>query len=167
MIPAATYLKHPLFQSRDRLDFLLTLPAPHDRARNQRSGLGHISQSLSLCRLLEPSRKAPFVPVALSLCYSGRSQSPRPQSGTQSLVSILGLAPNLTKSYSARLRLRYVHDNPVRHELTRLAQNYPWCSAGRFPRKASAAFRKTILSFSCDKLRVPDDFDVSTDQIGA
>ena len=96
MIPAATYLKHPLFQSRDRLDFLLTLPAPHDRARNQRSGLGHISQSLSLCRLLEPSRKAPFVPVALSLCYSGGSQSPRPQC-TQSLVAILGLAPNLAK----------------------------------------------------------------------
>jgi putative transposase len=58
-------------------------------------------------------------------------------------------------------RLHYVHRNAVHHGVTRLAVNYPWCSAAWFVRLTSPAFRKTILAYPIDRLRTRDDFPVS------
>ena len=44
------------------------------------------------------------------------------------------------KSYLARLN--YVHQNPVKHGLVPVANQYPWCSAAWFERTASAAMVK-------------------------
>ena len=60
------------------------------------------------------------------------------------------------KSYLARLA--YVHQNPVKHGLVRLANQYQWCSAAWFERTASLAMVKTIYGFKFDKLNVQDDF---------
>ena len=65
------------------------------------------------------------------------------------------------KSYLARLN--YVHQNPVRHKLVLVANQYPWCSAGWFERTASPAQVKTIYGFKIDKLKVLDDYDVSVE----
>ena len=62
------------------------------------------------------------------------------------------------KSYFARLR--YVHENAVHHRVVARAANYPWCSAAWFERKATPAFRRTVLTFPCDRVSVPDSFDV-------
>jgi putative transposase len=62
------------------------------------------------------------------------------------------------KSYFARLR--YVHENAIHHQIVRRASNDPWCSAGWFERKATAAFRMTVLAFPCDRISIPDAFDV-------
>lgn len=67
----------------------------------------------------------------------------------------------LTNQRSYFARLRYVHENAVRHGLVRRASNYPWCSAGWFERKATPAFRKTVLDFPCDRVSVPDEFNVN------
>jgi len=67
------------------------------------------------------------------------------------------------KSYCARLR--YVHENPVRHGLVARATNYPWCSAGWFEKEATPGFRKTVLGFPCERLEIPDAFTVTTNQI--
>jgi putative transposase len=61
------------------------------------------------------------------------------------------------KSYFARLS--YTHQNPVKHGLVPVANQYPWCSAGWFERTASAAQIKTIYRFKWDKLVLPDDFN--------
>ena len=61
------------------------------------------------------------------------------------------------KSYLARLN--YVHQNPVKHGLVPVANQYPWCSARWFERTASAAIIKTIYQFKTDRLQIPDDFD--------
>ncbi len=61
------------------------------------------------------------------------------------------------KSYLARLN--YVHQNPVKHGLVRVANQYRWCSAAWFERTATPAQVATISSFKIDRLRVPDDFD--------
>ena len=60
------------------------------------------------------------------------------------------------KSYFARLN--YVHQNPVRHGLVSVANQYPWCSAGWFERTASPAMVKTIYGFKIDHVSVVDDF---------
>ena len=64
----------------------------------------------------------------------------------------------LTHQYSYLARLNYVHQNPVKHGLVRVANQYPWCSAAWFERTASPAQVKTIYSFKTDKVNVEDDF---------
>jgi putative transposase len=61
------------------------------------------------------------------------------------------------KSYLARLH--YVHDNPVKHGLVPVANQYRWCSAAWFERTATPAQIKTICSFKTNKVHVSDDFD--------
>jgi putative transposase len=61
------------------------------------------------------------------------------------------------KSYLARLK--YVHQNPIKHGLVRLANQYRWCSAAWFERTATPAQVKTIYSFKTEKVRVYDDFE--------
>ncbi len=63
------------------------------------------------------------------------------------------------KSYLARLN--YVHQNPVRHRLVPVANQYPWCSASWFERTARPAQVKTIYSFKVDQLRVYDEYEVA------
>jgi putative transposase len=60
------------------------------------------------------------------------------------------------KAYLARLN--YVHQNPVKHGLVRVANQYPWCSAGWFERTASAAKVRSIYRFKIDQMAVADDF---------
>lgn len=56
-------------------------------------------------------------------------------------------------------RLRYVHENPVRHHLVLGATQYPWCSAGWFEEKAKPSFRRTVQSFKTDRVNVLDDYE--------
>ncbi|MEK6280465.1 MAG: hypothetical protein AABN95_08955 [Acidobacteriota bacterium] len=64
----------------------------------------------------------------------------------------------LTYERSYLARLNYVHQNPVKHGLVRVANQYPWCSAGWFERTSSPATIKTIYSFKTDKLNIADDY---------
>lgn len=64
----------------------------------------------------------------------------------------------LTYERSYLARLNYVHQNPVKHGLVKLANQYPWCSASWFERTASPATVKTIYSFKTDKIKIYDDF---------
>ena len=61
------------------------------------------------------------------------------------------------KSYLARLN--YVHQNPLKHGLVRVAKDYRWCSAAWFERTATAAQVATIYSFKTDRIKLDDDFD--------
>ena len=62
------------------------------------------------------------------------------------------------KSYLARLK--YTHQNAVKHRLVTVANQYPWCSAAWFERTATPAQIKTIYGFKTDRLQVADDFEV-------
>ncbi len=64
----------------------------------------------------------------------------------------------LTHQYSYLARLKYVHQNPVKHGLVPVANQYHWCSAAWFERVASPAQVKTIYSFKIDQVKVQDDF---------
>ena len=60
------------------------------------------------------------------------------------------------KSYLARLN--YVHQNPVKHGLARMANQYRWCSAAWFERVATPAQVQTIYNFKIDRVNIEDDF---------
>jgi len=61
------------------------------------------------------------------------------------------------KSYLARLN--YVHQNPVKHGLTTVANQYPFCSARKFESSAPASRIKSIYSIKTDRLKVIDDYE--------
>ena len=64
----------------------------------------------------------------------------------------------LTYERSYLARLNYVHQNPVKHGLVNVANQYRWCSAAWFERVAPPSMVKTIYSFKTDKLNIHDDF---------
>jgi len=64
----------------------------------------------------------------------------------------------LTYERSYLARLNYVHQNPVKHGLVPVANQYRWCSAAWFERVTRPAMVKTIYSFKIDKLNILDDF---------
>ncbi|MBV9124894.1 MAG: hypothetical protein JO112_16190 [Planctomycetes bacterium] len=65
----------------------------------------------------------------------------------------------LTFEQSYFARLNYVHQNPVKHGLVRVANQYRWCSAGWFERTTTRAAVQTIYRFRTDKVNLPDDYD--------
>ena len=67
---------------------------------------------------------------------------------------------HLTFERSYLARLHYVHQNPVKHGLVRVAARYPWCSASWFEQRASPAVVKTVTSFKIDRVQVSDDWEV-------
>ena len=67
----------------------------------------------------------------------------------------------LTHRNSYLVRLNYVHQNPVKHGLVYMANQYAWCSAGWFERTARPAQVKTVYGFKIDKLKILDDYEVS------
>ena len=60
------------------------------------------------------------------------------------------------KSYLARLN--YVHQNPVKHGLVPVANQYPWCSAPWFEGIASPAMVRSVYRFKINALNEKDDF---------
>jgi len=65
----------------------------------------------------------------------------------------------LTYQRSYLARLNYVHQNPVKHRLVPVANQYRWCSAAWFERTASTAQAKSIYRFKVDRVQVEDDFE--------
>ncbi len=67
----------------------------------------------------------------------------------------------LTYQGSYFARLNYVHQNPVKHGLVPVANQYPWCSAAWFERNATPAQIKTIYGFKIDTVNVYDEYEVA------
>ncbi|MGE0827509.1 MAG: transposase [Candidatus Binatia bacterium] len=112
--------------------------------------------------------------------------SPLGEDGAQSLSKMLGLLHEKTAKWVNRLdhtpgrhvwhnfrdtrltyersylaRLNYVHQNPVKHGLVPMANQYPWCSAPWFERTARPAQVKTISGFKTNQVQVYDDYEVA------
>jgi len=64
----------------------------------------------------------------------------------------------LTYERSYLARLNYVHQNPVKHGLVNVANQYGWCSAAWFERTGTPAMVKTVYGFKIDKLNIADDY---------
>ncbi|HTI70580.1 MAG TPA: hypothetical protein VMF06_11480, partial [Candidatus Limnocylindria bacterium] len=67
----------------------------------------------------------------------------------------------LTHQHSYFVRLKYVHENPVKHGLVNRASLYRWGSAGWFERTVSPAQYQTIHRCQTGSVRVHDDYEPS------
>lgn len=120
--------------------------------------------------------------------YHFVAHSPQQESGAESLSHMLGLLHEKTAKWIDRLdeaperkvwhnfwetrltyqksylaRLNYVHQNPVKHRLVAVANQYPWCSARWFERVARPAQIKTIYSLKTDRLKIFDEYEAADD----
>ncbi len=116
--------------------------------------------------------------------YHFVAHSPPETGGTESLSQMLGMLHTKTAGWINRLdgspnrkvwhnfwdtklsyqksylaRLNYVHQNPVKHGLVPVANQYPWCSAAWFERTVSPAQVKSIYRFKFDQATVFDEFE--------
>jgi putative transposase len=162
-VTSATYLKHHHFRGAERLAVL-------------QRGL------LKVCEDFQWRLEAWAV---FSNHYHFVAESP---ATAESLPAMLGLLHERTTKWSNKLdaaphrkvwhnyrethltfersyfaRLNYTHRNAVKHGLVKEAADYPWCSAAWFSRNTSPAMVKAISRFKTEQVRVPDDFDVSTE----
>src|SRR5258706_9907139 len=118
--------------------------------------------------------------------YHFVGHSPDQKNGAESLSQMLGLLHEKTAKWVNRLdgaagrkvwhnfwetklthqrsylaRLNYVHQNPVKHGLVAVSNQYPWGSAGWFERTCHPAQVKTVYGFKTDKLKILDEYDVA------
>lgn len=162
MVTAATYLKAPVFCSRQRLDLL-------------QSSLFQLAEKYSavlqawaifpnhyhfIAVLKEPAKLSRLI-GHLHTVTAGQVNRLDAVRGRKIWFQFWDSRLTYRNSYFARMR--YVLENPVRHGVVRTASNYPWCSARLLEWEATPAFRKTILSFPCEGIRVRDDFEVKMD----
>jgi hypothetical protein len=66
---------------------------------------------------------------------------------------------------SKRPKLCQVYNRAVKHRLVRVPEQYEWCSAVWFQRRADRAFYQTVMRIRSEGIKVMDDFDVSADEI--
>ena len=159
IVTAATYRKEPIFSSRQRLDLLLdsllTVCAKYEwnleawaTFPNHYHFVAGTAGPNGLRRMLQELHSLTARTINGIDCQPGRR------------VWFQYWDTRITNQCSYLARLHYVHENAVHHGVVKRAADYPWCSAGWFERSADAAFRKTVLGFPCDKVSMPDSFDV-------
>jgi putative transposase len=164
MVTAGTYGMEPFFNSRGKLDFLLahlfSLSADY-RAALQAWAI-FPNHYHFVAQFEHPSKLRDFVRHLHSVTARHMNRLDGAE-GRKIWFQYWDSQITFQKSYFARLH--YGHENPVHHGIVQRAVNYAWCSAGWFERKATPAFRKTILEFPCDRLEIPDAFQVRLLQV--
>lgn len=71
----------------------------------------------------------------------------------------------ITFERSFLARLNYVHSNAVKHGLVRKPEEYEWCSAGWFQRKAEKPFYQTVMRMRSEGIRIKDDFAIAPEDV--
>ncbi|GMV99189.1 MAG: hypothetical protein AMXMBFR84_03280 [Candidatus Hydrogenedentota bacterium] len=64
----------------------------------------------------------------------------------------------LTFERSYLARMRYVLENPVKHGLVKVSEEYRWGSMRWFLKEGNPGFQKTVLSFNIDRISIDDDY---------
>lgn len=163
-VTVATYRKEHHFRSRERISVLhrglLKVAQKYGWNLEAWAVFSNHYHFIARSPVNEPDAKT--LPDMLSMLHvktSGWVNKLDDQEGRQVWCNYRETALTHERSYLARLN--YVHQNPVKHRLVPVANQYPWCSAGWFERVVSPAMVKSIYRFKTDKIAVEDDFEPS------
>ena len=119
--------------------------------------MGDSRESLSLrCSLAERSSNAAEILGKLHMQTSKQLNLSDNTPGRKLWFQFWDSHITYERSYLARLN--YVNQNPVRHGIVPIAENYKWCSASWFAESAPPAFVETVKGVKIDQVNVPDDF---------
>ena len=163
-VTASTYLRAQRFRGKARLAVLHRgFAQGRGEIRLAAGSVGGFLEPLPLRRALTGGRGygGELVPDARPLARKDRQVAQQVGRPPARKVWHNFRETRLTYEKSYLARLNYTHQNPVKHGLVPVANQYPWCSARWFERSATPAQSKTIYRFKTDQLNVPDDFEVS------
>lgn len=159
MVTAGTYLKQPIFTDADALTKLtnLLLELADIYRWNMQAWAVFPNHYHFLGAPERPANLKHFIRAfhSESATHINRSHGTR---GRKVWFQYWDTLITFQPSYLARLN--YVHQNPVRHRVVRIASDYPWCSMGWFERLADREFYRTVSSFPTTRLSIPDNFEV-------
>jgi putative transposase len=158
MVTSGTYQKAHLFQSAERLTFLtnMILKTAEDYGCRLQAWAAFSNHYHLILETPQPARLQSFVKQLHTT--TARYANDLDQAANRK-VWFQYWESHLTFQNSYISRLNYVHSNAMLHGLVRRPDHYPWCSAIWFERKAPKSFQHTVMSFPCDKLNVPDNFE--------
>ena len=157
MVTAGTYNKVPYFNSRERLDFLLNNLLEYAKSYEWKLQAWSIMNNhyhfIGFCK--QPENLKGFI-SSLHTATAKYINKLDNSAKRQVWFNYWDSRISFPKSYLPRLK--YVHQNPVHHQIVSKAENYPWCSAGWFQMNADNCFKKTLASFKTERLKIYDDF---------
>ena len=159
MVTAGTYLKLPIFQTREALTYLTNLLL--ELAETYGLRLEAWAVFPNHYHFLGESERDGTLKDLIREFHSKSAMEINQLDGVQGRkVWFQYWESRITFHRSFLARLNYVHQNPLRHRVAHSASAYPWCSAGWFERKAAPSFYQMVHSFPIDRLEIPDDFEV-------
>jgi putative transposase len=159
ILTAGTYLKQHFFATPERLTLL------HDRLLDLAEDYGCSMQAWSLFSnhyhfvCLSPPDPADIRRMITQLHWETAVSINHLDGTPGRQVWFNYWDKHITFHKSYLVRLKYVHNNPVKHRLVQSAETYPWCSAAWFERTAPPGFARTVKSFGCDKVNVLDTYE--------
>jgi len=158
MVTSGTYLKEPFFHSPERLEFLCGSLLDFAEHYGWQLQAWAVFANHYHFVALSPSEAATLRTLIRHLhSVSAKEMNRRDgRPGRKIWFEYWETRLSFQRSYLARLS--YVHYNAVHDGLARVPSAYRWCSAGWFERRASPAFYKTVMSFPCERVNVPDDY---------
>jgi len=159
MVTSGTYRKLPLFNSADRLNYLVAALLALSSEYNWRMHAWAVfpNHYHFIADTQQPETLKCFLQYLHSISAKFVNRLDNVQGRK---ISFQYWDSHLTYQRSLLTRLNYVHSNAVHHGLVRLPEDYPWCSASWLQRKASAAFYSTVMRFPSNRIAVPDDYQV-------
>ncbi len=160
IVTAGTYNKQHFFRTTERLDFLMSeLLKKAQQYQWQVEAWAVFSNHYHFVAHAMNDAKT-LKPFLTHLHADTAREINRLDNASERAVWFNFWDTALTFEKSYLTRLKYVHQNAVKHGLVAIANQYRWCSAAWFERTASPSQIKTIYSFKTDKVNVGDDFDV-------
>jgi len=160
-VTAGTYLKTHYFRTRDRLDVLQRglLKIAQDFSWQLEAWAVFSNHYHFVGRSPEDPEESTSLPKMLTVLHRRTAiwiNRLDKMPGRKIWHNFWDTKLTYQKSYLARLN--YVHQNPVKHGLVPVANQYPWCSAAWFEGGTSPAMVRSIYRFKIDALNVKDDF---------
>ncbi|HKW90096.1 MAG TPA: hypothetical protein VJN21_15195 [Candidatus Acidoferrales bacterium] len=166
IVTAGTYRKQPFFRSGKRLTYLCESLLHLAASRGWKLEAWAVFPNHYHFVALSPSTAGTLRQFTGHLHYLTAKEINREDETPGRKVWFQYWESKLTYQKSFLARLNYVHFNAVHHGLVRLAEQYPWCSAGWFQRKAERSFYETVMQMRSDRIRVVDDYVVEPVDIG-
>jgi putative transposase len=160
MVTAATYQKQPFFRSAKRLTYLCETLLNLAASQNWKMEAWAVFPNHYHFVAISPG-SADTLRRFIGHLHTVTAKEINLQDETPSRrVWFQYWDSHLTYLRSYLARLNYVHSNAVRHGLMQRPEQYEWCSAGWFERKAERPFYRTVMQLRTDRIKVLDDFSV-------
>ena len=165
IVTAGTYRREPLFRSAKRLTYLCESLLHFAESHDWKLQAWAVFPNHYHFVAMSPEKAETLRQLIAELHYDTAGRINREDEAGKRKVWFQYWESKLTYQKSYLARLNYVHSNAVHHGLVRRPEEYEWCSAGWFQRKAKRTFYQTVMNFKSDRISVADDYEVDAADI--